>query len=129
MYTKDELAEFIAMCRGAAIMHHKMTEVEVDRKLLTLNAWDLLSTSALAALLDVSPYHVEKVVGTSTTRPRGKLNPTHLPWLGYMVSSGKVNPIWLHEMLSEGTSLSTISDLTGISEATIYRSKTWKDQS
>lgn len=123
MYDRDELAQFIATCRGAAIMHFKMTPVEVDQKILALDAWGLLSASALAGLLNVSVYHVEKVAGTSTTRPRGKLNPTHLPWLGYMVSSGKVNPIWLEEMLSEGTSLSTISDLTGISEATLYRRK------
>lgn len=121
MYSRDDLARFIAMCRGAALSHHRMTDGEVDQTIRTLNAWGLLSTSALARLLGVSSYHVEHVVGTSTTRPRGKLNPNHLPWLGYMVSSGKVNPIWLELMLDEGTSLSTISDLTDISESTLHR--------
>lgn len=123
MLSKDELAQLIAAARGAAIMHYKMTPAEIDNKIVELNRPGLLSVSALAALLGVSNYRVETVLGSDRPTTRGKLNPAHLPWLSYMVSSGKVNSIWLTEMLDGGTSISTISDLTGISEATLYRRK------
>lgn len=124
MTDRNELAQLIAKARGAGILVHKMTEAEKDDKIAELNSYGVLSISALASVLGVSHYRIERVIGKGNhPTTRGNLNPAHLPWLGYMVSSGKVNPVWLEAMLTEGTSLSTISDLTGISEATLYRRK------
>lgn len=87
-----------------------------------LNSYGVLSLSALAAIYDISTYKVEKYIkGQPRPKARGKLNPHHLPQLGYALSLGKINHIWLTQMLNGGTSISTISDLTHISEATLNR--------
>lgn len=124
MPDKNELAELIVLARGAFINREKLTVAEVDTYCRNLNAYGVLSISAIASLLGVSFYRVEKALeGHPRPDKRGQLNPAHLPWLGYMLSLGKVNDLWLNTMLKDGTSLSTVSDLTAISEATLYRRK------
>ena len=69
-----------------------------------------------------SVWQVERsIVGMKKPTARGWLNPRHLTMLSYMLSRGRVNQDWLGIMLEEGTSLSTISDLTGIAESTLQR--------
>lgn len=86
-----------------------------------LNEPGVLSISALSAIVGMSTYMVETMIGSNRPKSRGKLNPRHIPYLSYMLSARKVNDDWLHEMINGGTSISTIADLTGISEATLHR--------
>lgn len=124
MPDKNELAELIVLARGAYLNQEKLSPAEIDTYCTQLNAYGVLSISAIASLLGVTFYRVEKALeGQSRPEKRGQLNPAHLPWLAYMLSLGKVNDLWLNLMLKAGTSLSTVSDLTGISEATLYRRK------
>jgi hypothetical protein len=121
---KTEVAELLALAAGS---FNRRSTLALDSTLQAercrrLNAYGILSVSALGAILNMSVYKVEKAtIGQERPKARGHLNPKHLPMLGYMLSSGKVNKQWLKLMLDEGTSISTISDLTGISEATLYR--------
>lgn len=89
-----------------------------------LNEPGILSINAIAAIVGITPYRVETAIhGMARPKARGHLNPSHIPWLSYTLSFGKVNTEWLNAMLKGGTSLSTIADLTNISEATLYRRK------
>lgn len=93
-------------------------------KIRMLNEYGILSLPALCAIFDTSSYHVERALrGMPRPTARGQLNPRHIPWLAYMLSNGKVRDEWLKLMLKEGTSLSTISELTNISESTLHRRK------
>lgn len=122
MLDKNELAMLIVLARGAYLNKERLTDAEIDALCTQFNASGVLSISAIASLLGVSFYRVDKALeGQPRPDKRGQLNPAHLPWLGYMLSLGKVNDLWLISMLSDGTSLSTVSDLTLISEATLYR--------
>lgn len=83
----------------------------------------VLSVSALGSVVGVSPYRVKKAIGLPLPEARGHLNPQHISMLLFALSLGDLPPRWVEEMLTGGTSASTITDLTGISESTIYRRK------
>lgn len=127
MRDPDHLAELLAL--SAAIYRERSDHATFDslidvERCQRLNAYCVLSLAAISAIVGVSKYKVEKYTnGQNRPATRGRLNPNHLAMLAYMLSDGKVRHEWLAKMLSEGTSISTISDLTNISEATLYRRK------
>lgn len=108
LYSRKDVLDFDPEWRGAEI-----------RK---LHAYGLLSLSAMAEIVGTTVYRVEQAIHT-LPRPeqRGKLNPAHLSLLAYSIRFGRVNKEWLESMLEEGTSLSTIVELTGISRSTLSR--------
>lgn len=121
---KDELANFLVILNG--IYLHKDTN-NLNRAIRgercrQINNYGILSPRAIAAVVGCSVWQVEEALsGVSRPNTRGRLNPEHLSMLAYMLSNGKVRTEWLGRMLEEGTSLSTISDLTGIAESTLQR--------
>lgn len=123
---KEVVADLLAVASG---IHARAAILTLNRDkqrdaCVQLNLYGILSLSAIGSIVGISKYRVETAIGKmKRPRARGHLNPRHLPWLGYMLSSGKVNDYWLNEMLNNGTSLSTIADLTGISESTLNRRK------
>lgn len=125
MTTAEERADLIVLAvsiysdRNFLSLNHEAQ----DRAVARLGAYGILSTPAISAITGVSPYRIRRV-----TRPlgfpdsRGKLNPNHLTQLGYMNSWGKVkSDDMLKRLVSGGTSISTIADLTGIGESTLRR--------
>lgn len=87
-----------------------------------LNAYGILSLSAIGAVIGCSAWQVEQsIIGMQKPAKRGKLNPQHLSMLAYVLSTGKIKDTWLRIFLEGGTSLSTVSDLTGIAESTLHR--------
>lgn len=98
---------------------------EADRQdCRALNAYGVLSLSAIASVVGISMYKAEKyLAGMEVPTTRGHLNPEHLTMLMYAHSSGKVSKLWLDEMLDGGTSLITVSSLTNISESTLRRTR------
>lgn len=123
MSKETELAELMIKARSFydrqnIISLDKESQDEACRELNT----GVLSLAAISAVVGVSPYRVEKAIrGMPRPTTRGHLNPAHLSWLAYGLSKGDVKGFWVRAMLDDGTSLSTISDLTLISEATLYR--------
>lgn len=126
MTDKDTLAELITLA-GAAYRKRDLLSLDrdwQDEKIRQLNRFGVLSIGAIASILGVSLYRVRKALGPRTRSSlRGQLNPAHLSMLGYALSAADISPEWVHEMTEHGTSISTISDLTQISEATLYRRK------
>lgn len=121
---KDELANFLVILNNAYL--HKDTNglnPEVRReRCRQINRWGILSLRAIGSVIGCSAWQVEKaIVGMPKPKARGTLNPSHLSMLAYMLSGGKVNEHWLGLMIMGGTSISTISDLTGIAESTLHR--------
>lgn len=121
---KNDLAAFIAYVAG--IYQRKDTNTldleTMEERCRKINAYGILSLSAIGAVIGCSAYRVDKaIVGMRKPTNRGKLNPQHLSMLAYMLSTGKINDLWLGVFLEEGTSLSTVSELTGISESTLQR--------
>lgn len=87
-----------------------------------LHSYGLLSIKAMAAIVECTEYRVRAALeGQALPRARGKLNPRHIPWLAYGLSMHEIKPHVLKQLLKEGTSLSTIAELTGISRATLNR--------
>jgi len=121
---KDELAAFLALISG---IHQRIETNNLDpgvrgERCRRINAYGILSLSAIGAIIGCSSWQVEQaIVGMKRPTTRGKLNPKHLSMLAYALSTGKIKDTWLTLFLEEGTSLSTVSDLTGISEATLHR--------
>lgn len=123
---RNELADLLAHAASDFGKQDVLSlDPEVQReRCRKLNSYGVLSLSALAAIYGISAYKVEKwIKGQPRPKSRGTLNPHHIPQLGYALSLGHINTLWLNQMLSGGTSISTIADLTGISEATLYRRK------
>lgn len=121
---KDELANFLVILN--AIYQHQDTNnldaLTRGERCRQINRWGILSLRAIASVVGCSVWQVEKSIkGMKKPNARGQLNPQHLSMLAYMLSRGKVNDDWLALMLGEGTSLSTITDLTGIPESTLQR--------
>ena len=121
---RDELAHFLVVLNSIHL--HKDTNnldaATRGERCRQINSWGILSLRAIASVVGCSIYQVERALtGAKKPKARGALNPLHLSMLGYMVSSGRVNTEWLEYMLDNGTSLSTIADLTGIAESTLYR--------
>ena len=123
---EDTLADLLVVATAA---YRKRDVAALDRdwqydQVRKLNSYGVLSIAAISAILAISSYHVEKALGNAP-RPslRGHLNPAHLTMLSYALSQGDISSRWVREMTENGTSISTISDLTGISEATLYRRK------
>lgn len=100
------------------------TKETEDADIRALNTYGVWSMSALASIVGVSMYRVEKALGP-LAKPslRGHLNPRHLTMLQYLQASGKPNKQWIKQMVEEGTSVITIARLTGLSESTLRRSK------
>jgi hypothetical protein len=87
-----------------------------------LHSFGVLSIKAMAAIVGCTEYRTESALaGGTRPRARGLLNPKHIPWLGYVLSTRKLAPVTLRQLIQEGTSISTIADLTLISEATLHR--------
>lgn len=121
---KAAVADLLATASG---IYHKQHLNTLDDGLQEaacrkLNSYGMLSLQAIASVVGCNLYRVERgIVGQERPQARGHLNPAHLPWLGYMLSSGKANNGWVKAMYREGTSLSTMEDLTGISRQTFRR--------
>lgn len=95
-----------------------------DDAVRRLHSYGVLSSSALGAVVGVSTYRVRKALdGLGMPEARGHLNPQHLTMLMFALSQGDMPARWINEMLEGGTSMSTIADLTEISERTLYRRK------
>ena len=124
MPSAEELADLLVVSRA---IWRKQDFLSLDKELQDdavrrLHAYGVLSVSALGSLVGVSPYRVEKAIqGTIHPAARGHLNPSHLTMLIYGLSVGDVPPRWVETMTTGGTSLSTIVQLTGISESTLRR--------
>ena len=87
-----------------------------------LHSFGILSIKALAAIVGCTEYRVhEAIKGTEPPKARGKLNPRHIAWLAYALSFHKLSQSTLRELIRDGTSLSTIEDLTCIPRATLNR--------
>lgn len=123
--TVDELADLIA--RSKSIYGKRgvlsFSSERQDAACRELNT-GVLSLAAIGSIVDVSRYRVAKAIdGQPHPEARGKLNPEHLLELGYLLSFQRVsNREWIRNMISGGTSISTISDLTTISISTLRRS-------
>lgn len=121
---ETQLAAFLALLAG--IHSHKKTnnlspEVRGER-CRQINRYGILSLSAIAAVVGCSVWQAEQaIVGMPRPKARGTLNPQHISMLAYVLSTGKVRPAWVRIFLDEGTSMSTVSDLTGISASTLFR--------
>lgn len=124
--SKERLAELLVLAVAVYNDHAylRLSKDDMNRAIRRLHAYGVLSTPALSAITGVSMYRVRKAIaGMTPPRARGHLNPIHLTELAYLLSMEKQLPSkqWLQRLVNGGTNLSTISDLTGISEATIYR--------
>lgn len=121
---KDELANFLVIL-NSVYLHtdtNNLNSAIRGERCRQLNRYGILSLRAIASVVGCSVWQVEQdIAGMPRPKARGKLNPQHLTMLAYSLSRGRVTPMWLQHMLAEGTSLSTISDLTGIAESTLQR--------
>lgn len=121
---KDELAHFLIVLSNI-YLHKETNNLNATirgERCRQINRWGILSLRAIASVVGCSPWQVEQAIkGMPKPTSRGTLNPSHLSMLGYMLSNGRVRLDWLGIMLEDGTSLSTISDLTGIAESTLQR--------
>lgn len=123
MMNKNTIAHLLAACAGYynGRAHLALDEARQVAAVRALNSYGVLSVAAMASVVGCSEYRVGQALsGLPRPRARGKLNPEHLPWLAYM-QDGEVRDNWLECMLREGTSISTIADLTGISRSTLVR--------
>ena len=126
MVSDDDRARLLALAEGTYLRRSVLAldERGLKSRIIRLNSFQMLSVSALASVTGVSTYRVEQALeGHPRPTARGTLNPAHLSWLAYMLSSGKAKDSAVQLMVNGGTSISTIADLTGVSEATIYRHK------
>lgn len=95
-----------------------------DDAVRRLHKYGVLSITALGSIVGVTPYRVRKAIaGMSIPEARGHLNPAHLTMLLFALSQDDMQPRWVRMMIDEGTSISTISELTGISRSTLNRRK------
>lgn len=121
---KDILADFLVVLNNVYLhqdTNNLNTAVRGER-CRQLNRYGILSLRAIASVVGCSVWQVEQaIVGMPKPTARGKLNPRHLSMLAYTLSVGRIRTTWLKLMLEEGTSISTISDLTGIAESTLQR--------
>lgn len=123
MMDKNTTAHLLAACAGYynSRDHLALDEARQVAAVRALNSYGVLSISAMASVVGCSEYRVGQALkGLPRPRARGKLNPEHLPWLAYM-QDGEIRKNWLDCMVREGTSISTIVDLTGISRSTLVR--------
>lgn len=89
-----------------------------------LNEYQILSLAALASITGSSMGRARKASVPNVPTARGRLNPYHIDFLRYLLRQGEVkNPEWVKVMLDNGTSVSTIEDITLISRSSIYRSQ------
>lgn len=117
------MAQLLTLAAGAYNRrdHLAINEARQVAACRELNAFGVLSLRAIASIVGCNLYRAEQALkGLTKPTARGKLNPEHLPWLAYMLD-GKVRDNWLRAMLREGTSISTIEDITGISRSTLNR--------
>lgn len=125
--TDDERANLLVQMANG--YNHRTTLAAIEplqrAYIEELHSAGVLSVAALAAIFGVNASRVLAIVGRDSARARGKLNPQHIAWLAYALSLKKITPEDLRMMLSGGTSISTIEDLTGISRATLNR---WRKQ-
>lgn len=125
--TDDELAQFLT--KAAAIYYDRrslrLLPVLLDETIRELDSVHLLSLKAISAIVGCDEQHALEAAGPDAHRPRGKLNPAHIPTLGYMLSFKRPVAQEIPAMLKAGTSLSTIASLTNISQATLYR---WRNR-
>lgn len=121
----DQLADLMAT--ALAIYNDKTRNFSRDHENAAarrLNAYGVLSLASIGSVIGISAYRVEKaIVGQARPEVRGNLNPAHLSMLLYLRSLGKPNRAWIRQLVNEGTSLITISRLTGIPESTLRRYK------
>jgi len=123
---KDELAAFLALLNGLFQKQeiNRLSAEMRDERCRQINRYGVLSAQAIGAVIGCSSRVVNAAIaGMPKPTARGTLNPAHIPMLAYALSNGTINKEWLGILLSEGTSLSTVSDLTGIPESTLYRRK------
>lgn len=122
--SEDQLAQLLVKAahtfneRNLLKIHPHLQEKAVKE----LHSYGVLSINALAAIVGCTEYRVRAALeGQALPEARGKLNPTHIPTLGYMLSIKKNVGQSVAYMVKHGTSISTIEALTGISRATLNR--------
>lgn len=100
-----------------------LDKAEQHAAIRKLNKPRVLSVRAIAAITGSTVYAVKKAIGTgSHPEARGALNPQHLAKLGLVLAgTEEATPGLIKALVHEGTSVSTISDLTNISRSTLYR--------
>lgn len=103
----------------------RFNQDEQDESIRQLHSYDVLSYAAIAAIVGCPQSRVRKILGPDAHHARGSLNPVHIPWLGYALSTRKIAPGVLRKMIKHGTSINMIAALTGISKATLHR---WRNQ-
>jgi len=121
---KNELASFLAWLNGIYQRRDTtgLNSAVRGERCREINRHGILSLQAIGAITGSSVWQVEQaIVGMKRPKARGKLNPQHLSMLAYVLSTGKIKTEWLGIFLEEGTSLSTVADLTGIAESTLHR--------
>lgn len=125
MIHKEHLAELLVIATSIYSDREflSLSKAQQDHSIRRLHNYGVLSTPAMAAITGVSNYRVRQAIkGLPHPTSRGRLNPEHLSRLGYMLSWGTATPTsWFRIVVNGGTNVSTIADLTGLSEATIYR--------
>lgn len=118
----DELADLLARAYAAYQRREFIALDGSQRELIQeIGSRRVLSNKALAAIFGCTEYRVEQAIGTDASRPRGKLNPSHIPTIAYMLSMKREVGQAVSYMVEHGTSLSTIADLTNISRITLNR--------
>lgn len=123
---ENQLAEFLTK---AVAIYNDRRSLRLAPELMTdairaLDAPKVLSVRAIAAIVGAEYHTVVEVIGRDAKRPRGKLNPAHIPTLGYLLSMKKTFGQEVSFMLKDGTSMSMMATLTNISPATLYRWRT-----
>lgn len=119
----NELAALLVKCAAVyfdrrTLQHSKSVFEETVKE---LDSYGVLSLRAIAAIVGVESATVRRIVGAKSGRLRGMLNPAYLGYIGLLLSQKKLVPELYEELLAHGTSISTIANLTNVSEATLYR--------
>lgn len=87
-----------------------------------LNDFGVLSVAALGSVTRSSRYLVLSACAGNVPKSRGDLNPAHLDFLVWLLANQDIrNPDWITHMVNNGTSLSTIEDITLIPRSTLQR--------
>lgn len=118
-------ADFLAVAAGIYNTRGilALSKESQDAACRRLHGYRLLSYQSIGAIVGVSVYRVQQATkGMISPLTQGHLNPQHLGYLAYLLAAGKVhNSDWIKTMVSGGTNVATIVDLTGISRSTINR--------
>lgn len=122
---EDKVAMFLASAYNS---YHKQQlwrfeDEWRDEEIVRLGRFNLIGYAAIAEIIGTTPRVVERVLRDEDHAPvRGALNPAHLPMLSYILGDrDMLSTAWAQTMVNNGTDISTIAGLTGISRSTVER--------